>query len=207
MACDSGIYAIVNTVNNKMYVGSTVSFKKRWSKHRTQLKGAKHQSKYLQSSYKKYGKECFSYEVIEYVEDKNTLLDREQVWLDFFKPQYNWAKKAYAPTLGKKLSDETRAKMSAARIGKPAPFVWTEEMRRAASEKRKGVKLNLTPEERERRKKVMIGNKFMAGIKTKGQTGRIFSDQHRKNLSSALLALPKSAYDSRRGPRKKKVNQ
>ena len=43
-------------------------------------KNNKHGNKHLQRSYNKYGEENFVFEVLEFVEDKNNLLEREQLF-------------------------------------------------------------------------------------------------------------------------------
>jgi len=59
------IYAIKNLVNNKVYIGSTKSPKTRKYSHFRQLSKGTHFSIHLQSSYNKYGKDKFSFYVLE----------------------------------------------------------------------------------------------------------------------------------------------
>jgi predicted GIY-YIG superfamily endonuclease len=40
----SGVYAIVNTLNGKKYVGSTKCFKERFAEHRSQLRKGNHKT-------------------------------------------------------------------------------------------------------------------------------------------------------------------
>lgn len=80
----SGIYKIVNIVNNKAYIGSSVNLKARLSKHYYELKTKTHNNKYLLKSFEKYGEDSFIieflhiYESIEYKElldiEKNCIL-------------------------------------------------------------------------------------------------------------------------------------
>ena len=42
-----GIYKIVNSINNKIYVGSAKNIKKRWSAHKSDLNKNKHHNKHL----------------------------------------------------------------------------------------------------------------------------------------------------------------
>lgn len=44
----SGIYKIINVVNNKLYIGSAVNISGRFSTHKNQLKNEKHHSIVLQ---------------------------------------------------------------------------------------------------------------------------------------------------------------
>ena len=38
----SGVYIITNIINNKIYIGSTINFSKRWKKHKQHLNNNKH---------------------------------------------------------------------------------------------------------------------------------------------------------------------
>lgn len=113
----AGIYSITNYVTHSMYVGSSVDIPRRWRTHKHHLKKGTHACKHLQNSYVKHSSSAFEYEIIEFVEDKNKLIEREQVWIDFFKPSYNKRKIADS-CLGLKRSEEAKAKMSAAQKGK-----------------------------------------------------------------------------------------
>jgi group I intron endonuclease len=113
----SGIYAITNHATNSMYIGSAVNIARRWRVHKHYLQKGTHPNKHLQNSYTKHSATVFSYEIIEFVGDKNNLISREQVWLDFFNPTYNKRKIANS-CLGIKRSDEAKTKMSIAQTGK-----------------------------------------------------------------------------------------
>jgi group I intron endonuclease len=78
------IYKIKCIPNNKVYIGSTICLKRRWETHRDTLKRGVHHSKILQNSWNKYGKESFSFEIIEKV-NKQNMLEREQFWIEFYK--------------------------------------------------------------------------------------------------------------------------
>jgi hypothetical protein len=49
---------------------------------------------------------------------KEECINREQFYLDSYRPEYNISKFAHAPTLGLKMSAETKLKMSLAQVGK-----------------------------------------------------------------------------------------
>jgi len=60
------IYIIQNKINNKCYVGLTVTtLKNRKRSHISSLNKNKHGNKYLQRSWNKYGKECFKFKLLE----------------------------------------------------------------------------------------------------------------------------------------------
>ena len=64
----TGIYKIVNTLNNKVYVGSAIDIDTRWRRHKKMLIECYHHSKKLQNSYNKHGINNFNYEIIELCE-------------------------------------------------------------------------------------------------------------------------------------------
>jgi len=87
-----------------------------------------------------YGEDCFVFEPILLCE-KDELLRYEQGYLDILKPHYNIAVCAEAAGRGLIPSAETRAKMSAARIGNHngLGYKHTDEARGKMSATRKGV--------------------------------------------------------------------
>ena len=112
----SAIYAIVNQITRDMYVGSAVSVNRRWNAHKCNLRAGKHHCVHLQNAHAKYGAAAFDWEIIEFVDNKENLLDREQFWIDFFQPVYNKRKKA-ASALGFRHTYESRQKMAASQRG------------------------------------------------------------------------------------------
>lgn len=94
----TGIYKIINKINNKFYIGSCVSSKQRKNRHWNELRQNIHFNSHLQRSVNKYGLENFEFKIIEVVEDKTNLLIREQYYLDTLKPDYN-----LAPTAGSQM--------------------------------------------------------------------------------------------------------
>jgi group I intron endonuclease len=97
------IYKIVNLVNDKFYVGSTINKKVRFREHRKQLRGNRHHCKHLQAAWNKYGEEKFDFRVVEEVPDGQSLKDTEEQWLrqHFGKDYcYNSGAAAVAPWRG-----------------------------------------------------------------------------------------------------------
>lgn len=115
------IYKIVNTVNNKLYIGSCVGHYQRKGQHWYRLRVGTHDNNHLQSSWNLYGEEAFLFEIIEFVEDVNKLIELEQMWIDKLDvcnrtKGYNKAPRA-GSNLGRKMSKESREKMSKAKSG------------------------------------------------------------------------------------------
>jgi len=107
----SGIYTIINQVNGKFYIGSACNIKRRWAEHKRRLNRGVHKNKHLRNAWNKYGEENFKFKVLEPVENKEDLLDREQWWMDLLKPEYNISLTA-GSQLGFKHSEESKQKMS-----------------------------------------------------------------------------------------------
>jgi group I intron endonuclease len=114
----SGIYEIVNAVNGKRYIGSATRFAGRWSVHRAYLRSGKSSCSLLQKAWNKYGEDKFIFRILETINDKSLLIEREQYYIDTLKPEYNATQVAgHNSMLGRKHSPETRAKMSASMQG------------------------------------------------------------------------------------------
>jgi group I intron endonuclease len=113
-----GIYQFTNKVNGKRYVGSSKNIHYRKLDHLSMLRNGVHNNLHFQRSFSKHKEDCFHWEVLEYCSLEN-MLDREQYYLDFFKPEYNILTNARNSS-GIKRSQETRDKISRSRKGKCA---------------------------------------------------------------------------------------
>jgi len=206
---DPVIYCITNIVNDKQYVGQAVIKLKRWKDHKSALSVGKHNNRYLQAAYNKYGKDAFIYTVLEILPTTLSLDEREQYWIDKLNTVapngYNLNPTA-GSARGFKHSEETKLKWSEQRKGKKR----SEEARLALKEgwkKRKPVsdqaKENMrlahlghkqSDETKAKRKLLMSGNKFAAGsIRTKEHmdailaTNRGFpkSEEHKAKIAAS----------------------
>lgn len=125
---NSGIYAIYNKINGKLYIGSSSELTKRLRQHLSNLKANRHTNKHLQRAYNKYGGENFEMQILAKVPE-NEILYYEQNLIDTLGIEnlYNILPTANSRR-GWKPSDETRALWSKQRRGiKP-----TEETKLAA---------------------------------------------------------------------------
>lgn len=120
----SGIYKIINIVNNKIYIGSTIDIDKRWWRHKNLLNRNKHHCHHLQRAWIKYGESNFILEILENV-DIDNLLIKEQYWFNILNPEYNSCPMA-GSSLGYKHSDETKEKLRLINLGDKNPN-WKEE--------------------------------------------------------------------------------
>lgn len=84
-ANEGGIYKISNKQNNRIYIGSTSCFKKRFKKHKNDLEMNRHANTFLQNDFNKCGTNAFLIEVIEVIKgEKENRLKREQFFVDQF---------------------------------------------------------------------------------------------------------------------------
>lgn len=118
----SGIYKIINILNNHFYVGSTSDIHRRWLQHKKDLKNNTHYNDYLQNAWNKYGENNFRFIIEKDMSSFNTkeILNEEQKLLDIhFRKEYcyNISKSAnrvdgeYNPFYGKRHSKETINKL------------------------------------------------------------------------------------------------
>jgi len=159
----SAIYAIRNLSNQKVYVGSAVNYEARWKKHISLLRGGSHHSKHLQRSWKKYGRDKFVFEILEFVPEKEMLIEIEQKWIDHHRSfdrefGYNISptagstlgvkhskemrEKVSSAVKGRKLSEEAKKNISKSKMGEKNPmfgYKYTEEQKQAMSERNSGV--------------------------------------------------------------------
>jgi len=117
----SGIYKIKCLKNEKIYIGSSFNIIKRIDNHFKKLKNKKHINRHLQASYDLYGKDNFTWEILERC-DVEILLDREQFWMDQTKCYdrkfgFNNCAKSDRP-LGYKHTKEAKLKMSELKSGR-----------------------------------------------------------------------------------------
>ena len=80
---NSGIYKIVNKVDNKVYIGQSIDLKKRQKSHFNNLIKGTHQNIYLQNAFNKYGIDNFYFEIIEKC-DKDELNNKEIYYINYY---------------------------------------------------------------------------------------------------------------------------
>lgn len=199
----SGVYCILNTANQKRYVGSsTRSLRGRLRSHRQALVAGTHYNLHFQSSWNKYKAKSFKFIIlVECHEDECIRL--EQHYIDLFNssdPVYGYNRSPTAGnTLGFKFSKASCQKISVAKKGTKM----TEEAKRNMSIAGQGksksdthrakisaaLRGKIKPEEH--RRKLSEANKGKCPSTetraklSKAATGRIKSEETRKKLSTA----------------------
>lgn len=140
----SGIYKITAIHSGEFYIGSSNDINRRWAHHKYYLTVGKHSNPILQKIFKKHGKDCFCYEVIEYV-DINNLIIKEQYYIDTLTPKLNIRLVAHSNQglkhkketiekirllkTGLTHSDESKQKMREAHLGKKLSEEHKEKLR------------------------------------------------------------------------------
>lgn len=136
----AGIYAIVNVLNNKMYIGSTATLRKRFRQHLALLLRNEHHNAKLQNAVNKYGINNFKFVVLERCEPvTDTLLLLEQKYIDELG-YYNICKVAGRTTgikgKGHPLSEQQRQNIILANKRR----IFTDQMRKEISDRVKNYK-------------------------------------------------------------------
>lgn len=167
----TGVYAIVNRADNKVYIGGAYrSFDGRWYQHVYDLVNNRHRARYLQRAWNKYGAEMFTFVVLERCAPEDVEA-AEQRWLDQVQPfapdcGYNSCPTVHT-MLGYRHTDETKRKLSEKGKGRVRSLEERLRISETASKPRRGrLKKDGTPA-------------------TYGR-GKIMSDEARANISAGI---------------------
>jgi group I intron endonuclease len=167
-----GIYGLRNKINNKWYIGQSYDIESRWDLYKS--KNCKNQRK-LYHAIKKYGYENFDTLLLEECDAVGWIIDyREMYWIKL----YNSVNTGYNLQLGGshgKHSEETKIKMSLAKLGKPRKPM-SEEHKRKIGLAHLGQKRSM-----EARQNISIGIKKSEKVKNKSH----MSDETRKKISES----------------------
>ena len=117
----TGIYQLVNLINNNTYVGSSVDLNRRFNEYLNPLyihRNLKKGNSIIMNAILKYGYTNFEIKILETItfdtnqsklDRKSIILAREQYYLDLIKPEYNINKFA-GSNQGRVYSEEVRKK-------------------------------------------------------------------------------------------------
>lgn len=172
-----GIYVIENRENGKLYVGSASSFRSRFQVHRSSLNRGVHHSHKLQHDWSVLGSSCFSFRPIIMCAKRDFVLYERRAIIAFqsHRTGYNVQPKPRGSitrspesrernrlaAIGRVMSEESRKRMSAAKIGSISP--------------RRGCKLSDETKQKIRAKLL----------------GRKLSPQHIANAVNAMRGKPR----------------
>ena len=161
---NSGIYAIINKVNDKKYYGSSKNIYERKMDHFRKLRANIHSNQHLQRAFNFYREENIDFVTIEVLPPiKSLLLETEQKYIDNNIGGYN--KSPYAHCPGSR---------------------WSEEAKKQQSFKSKELWAN--PEYREKTTKRIKETRTLE-VKAKislSNSKRIYSEETKKKISESL---------------------
>jgi len=154
----TGVYAIRNRKNGKLYIGSTgKSLSGRIKGHRKGLNSGEHGNRYLQRAWNKYGASAFVFMILEHC-PKELCLIREQYWIDKFdsaNPRFGYN---LSPTAGSVLGLK-HSKESRKRHSNRAKRQWADPVARAMRSEAAKNRMS-DPREREKVSIKLTGRKL-----------------------------------------------
>ena len=168
-----GVYKIENKINSKLYIGMTsMDIEKRLMSHKSSLELGKHHNKHLQASFSKYGKDVFSFEMLEECYSLEEALDREVFWIAELETTNS--SKGYNKTFGGDIpvfTEEMKKNISKSLMG----HSHSEETRKKISENHADVSgrnnpmygVPCTEENKEKLRKLHFGTKRSLETKQK----------------------------------------
>ena len=180
----SGIYAIVNTVTDKGYIGSTANLKTRISYNRSKLRHGIHDNSYLQHAWNLHGESNFKFFLVQKC-DISDLSSYESLWMRMLASccrDYGYNLDTIAQH--KMHCEETKRKIAASHIGEN----FSPERRQRISAALTGTKHSFpkTPEQRKRYSEALMGHSVSEESRRKMSAvhkGKIISTQHRQQIS------------------------
>lgn len=133
----AGVYEIRNTLNNKVYVGSSINTSRRLKDHARKLAKGGHESQHLQASWNKHGEEAFEIKLLLICSPESVLF-YEQLIADGFRAnekEFGYNKRVVVATCaGVKRTDEQRRKQREVARRGPAHHYYGKQLSDAAKE-------------------------------------------------------------------------
>ena len=198
----SGVYQIVNQINGKRYIGSSVDIEKRFGVHKSRLCRNVHSNKHLQNSWNKYGKSNFIFEIV-FLCDRDKTIENEQTFIDKLNPKYNIAKNARASFLGRHRTDKTKRKISDSLKGDNAYWYGkklSKEIRQKLSDSHKGqIAWNKGKSLSEEHKRKLSENHADFTGENHPRYGKHCSEEMRRKISKAISGVNHPNYGKKPG--------
>lgn len=187
------IYKIVNTTNNKVYIGQTrpTYALGRWSAHKNKLNNGTHKNPHLLAAWRKYGPDSWIFEIIDTAETIKELDEKETKYIHQFDSTnptkgYNVAS---GGTDGFVLSVEARKKISKAGVGRIKSSETKEKLRLSMLGKKMPPKML---EQIEHQRSSLI--KKWADPEFKARMCKIRQTQMTDEVKTRIIATKKQQY-------------
>jgi group I intron endonuclease len=122
MGC--GIYKLTNTIDKKVYIGSSVDLKSREYKHFWMLKNKRHDNIHIQNVVNKFGLDVLKFEVVELCHE-NLLSEKENEYINLFKsnnPDFGYNLATVNNLRRNNFNDEVKQKLSKFNLNKNNNF-------------------------------------------------------------------------------------
>ena len=183
-----GIYQITNLENGKKYIGMSNNIKRRFMEHKAPKNFNKNRN-VIYKSIRKYGIECFRFEILEEINTIQELPNREIYWIDKIKPEYNMNLGGLG-NCGYVVRSETKEKLR--RIGK---LQWSsltdEEKKLRIKNNLKGPKANHEVSEQTRQLLAIhnLGKKQSEETKRKRSESMKIATIGNKNGNKRIVAI------------------
>lgn len=185
-----GIYKITNTESNKVYIGQSLDLKRRMAKHIQALRNKNHTNQHLQLSFNEYGEDSFKFEIVEVLAEVTLLDEREMYWIDYYRSydrEFGYNIELGGLKTKREIPQETREKMSKARLGKKLPIETIEKMKQKKMPQKVKEQISKTMKE----KGINIGASNPMYGKPGNMAGKIHSKEIRKKISENVKGKQK----------------
>jgi len=109
----SGVYQIINQLNNKRYIGRSKNIESRFKKHKSQLKNDDHYNSHLQNAWNKYNENVFKFSILIKCREQ-ILVYCEQYWIDklnTYNKGYNQKPTSFQGTVSGKRNPNWKGKV------------------------------------------------------------------------------------------------
>jgi group I intron endonuclease len=195
MTSDAGIYEVLNVMDGRSYIGSSVRLDVRLTQHRCSLESGNHRNRFLQRAWNKDGTGAFLFRPLLYCSPKDLLL-YEQICIDGLRPEYNLCRVA-GSRLGTKYTPEARARLAALRKAAPRSPKQLEHLARMAEMNRGKPGRSPSAEERARISASLKGRKQSPELIAKRiKRGRVWSEESRAKLSATKAGKKRPTFSA-----------
>ena len=184
MINNTGIYEIVNKINNKRYIGQAIDIEKRLNTHKKELLHNKHHNLILQGDFNTYGIESFEFNIVKLCEEEflNTM---EKHYIEKFNTTaYGYNIKNGNKTINRELRNKRKDSIS------PQELYLINKEIETYVEKLKEIQFNSNLN----RNTYNLYLQNVLAIKDLDDNDNRFLDEYESQLNSLMKYMDKSLY-------------